>query len=112
MFLFCFCLVSLHGDQCKYTASWWVSPRYYTVDPMLLPLGNPFKCHEEVFGLESGGTTQGSSSLVLYYDHINSITRNTQLLYICYFSPICYLVPINPEIFPEHDNHRISLELY
>ena len=21
---------------------------YYTVDPMLLPSGNPFKCHEEV----------------------------------------------------------------
>ena len=25
-----------------------VSPRYYTVDPMLLPSENPFKCHEEV----------------------------------------------------------------
>ena len=27
-----------------------VSPRYYTVDPMLLLMlsGNPFKCHEEV----------------------------------------------------------------
>ena len=25
-----------------------VSPRHYTVDPMLLPSGNPFKCHEEV----------------------------------------------------------------
>ena len=24
------------------------SPRHYTVDPMLLPSGNPFKCHEEV----------------------------------------------------------------
>ena len=23
-------------------------PRHYTVDPRLLPLGNPFKCHEEV----------------------------------------------------------------
>ena len=22
--------------------------RHYTVDPMLLPSGNPFKCHEEV----------------------------------------------------------------
>ena len=25
-----------------------VSPRLNTVDPMLLPSGNPFKCHEEV----------------------------------------------------------------
>ena len=27
----------------------WVSPRYYTVDPVLLPSGNPFKCHQEFF---------------------------------------------------------------
>ena len=45
------------------------------------------KCLEDqiladVFTLESGVTTEGSSPLVLYYDHINSITRNTQLLYI------------------------------
>ena len=25
-----------------------LSPRHYTVDPRLLPLGNPFKCHEGV----------------------------------------------------------------
>ena len=37
--------------------------------------------------------TEGSCSLVLYNDHVNSITRNTQLLYICYFRPIGYLVP-------------------
>ena len=30
----------------------WVSPRYYTVDPMLLPSENPFKCHEEVLYLQ------------------------------------------------------------
>ena len=30
----------------------WVSPRYYTVDPMLLPSGNPIKCHEEVLSLQ------------------------------------------------------------
>ena len=24
----------------------------YTVDPMLLPSGNPFKCHEEVLSLQ------------------------------------------------------------
>ena len=52
-----------------------------------------------VFGLESGMTTEGSSSFVLYYDHINSINKNTKLLYICYFSPIGYLVPINPGSF-------------
>ena len=27
-------------------------PRYYTVDQMLLPSGNPFKCHEEVLYLQ------------------------------------------------------------
>ena len=30
----------------------WASPRHYTVDPMLLPSGNPFKCHEEVLCLQ------------------------------------------------------------
>ena len=34
------------------TASRWVSPRYYTVDPMLLPSGNPFKCHQEILYLQ------------------------------------------------------------
>ena len=28
------------------------SPRQYTVDPMLLPEGNPFICHEEVLSLQ------------------------------------------------------------
>ena len=28
------------------------SPRHYTVDPMLLPSGNPFKCHEEGLSLQ------------------------------------------------------------
>ena len=52
-----------------------------------------------VFRLQSGVTTEGSSSLVLYYDHINSITRNTQLLYIYYFAFIGYLFSINPRSF-------------
>ena len=30
----------------KCTVKRWVSPRYNTVDPMLIPSGNPFKCHE------------------------------------------------------------------
>ena len=35
-----------------HTVQRWISPRYYTVDPMLLPSGNPFKCHEEVLSLQ------------------------------------------------------------
>ena len=27
-------------------------PRHHTVDPMLFPLRNPFKCHEEVLYLQ------------------------------------------------------------
>ena len=52
----------------------------------------------DVFGLESGVTTEGWASLVLYYDHINSIIRNTQLLYML----LCSYRPPNsdiPEIF-------------
>ena len=37
---------------------------------------------DDVFGLESGVTTEGSCSLVLCCDHINSIATNTQLLYM------------------------------
>ena len=36
----------------------------------------------DVFGLESGVTTEGLCSLVFYYDHVNSITINKQLLSI------------------------------
>ena len=52
----------------------------------------------DVFGLESGVTTEGWSSLALYYDHIKSKTRNTQLLYLLLFS---YWLPNcdTPEIF-------------
>ena len=50
----------------------------------------------DVFGFESGVTTEGWSSLVLYYDHINSITRSTQLLFISCFASVGYLVPIDP----------------
>ena len=53
----------------------------------------------EMLGLENGVTTEGSFSLVIYCDYINSITRNTQLIYMCYFAPIGYLVPINPRSF-------------
>ena len=50
------------------------------------------------FGLESGVTTEGLASFVLYYDRINSITRNTQLLYMLLCS---YWLPNFdiPEIF-------------
>ena len=52
----------------------------------------------DVFGLESGVPTEGWASLVLYYDHINSITRNTQLLQMSLCS---YWLPKSdmPEIF-------------
>ena len=39
----------------------------------------------DAFGLESGVTTEEWASFVLYYDHVNRITRNTQLLYL----PLC-----------------------
>ena len=62
----------------------------------------------DVFGLESGVTTEGSSSLVLYYEHISSITRNTRLLYACYFTPIGYLIPINSRSF----HHMITIAFH
>ena len=52
----------------------------------------------DVFGLESRVTTEGWSSLVLFYDLINSITRHTQLLYML----LCSYWLLNsdiPEIF-------------
>ena len=63
----------------------------------------------DMFRLESGVTTEGSSSLVLYYGHLNSITRHTQLLNIFYFAPIGYLVPINPRSF--HNITTIAFHL-
>ena len=33
----------------KCTVYRWASPRHYSVDPMLLPSGNPFRCHEDFF---------------------------------------------------------------
>ena len=38
------------------------------------------RCLTYIFKLENGVTTEGSCSLFLYYDHVNSITKNTQLL--------------------------------
>ena len=63
----------------------------------------------DMFGLENGVTTEGSSSFVLYCDHINSITGNTQLLYICHFAPIGDLVPINLSSF--HNTTTIAFHL-
>ena len=50
-------------------------------------VGSQAKCLEgqilaDVFRLESGVITERPSSLVIYYDLINIITRNTQLHYI------------------------------
>ena len=53
------------------------------------------RCLADVFGLESGVTTEGSCSLFLYDDHVNSITRSTQLLK-WYFAPAGYLDPMYP----------------
>ena len=35
----------------------------------------------DAFGLESGVTTEGWISLVLYYDHIHSIIKNAATIY-------------------------------
>ena len=43
-FVWCLCMAINVSVQ--------VSPRHYTVDPMLLPSGNPFKCHEDVLSLQ------------------------------------------------------------
>ena len=62
---------------------------------------------EDVFGLESGVTTERWTSLILYYDHIiNSITRNTQLL--LYMILCSYWLPNSdiPEIF-----HNMTISL-
>ena len=40
----------------------------------------------DVFRLESGVTTEGWTSSFFYYDHIQSIIRNTQLLYMLHCS--------------------------
>ena len=63
----------------------------------------------DIFGLESGVTAEGSCYLVLYYDHRNSINRNKQSLFICYFATIGYLVPIYPRSF--HNMTTIALHL-
>ena len=40
------------------------------------------KSWADVFRLESGVTTEGWTSLFFSYDHIHSIMRNMQLLYM------------------------------
>ena len=61
----------------------------------------------DTFELESVVTTEGSYSLVLYCDLMNSITRNTELLHKCYFAPIGYLVPIYPRSF-----HNMTITVF
>ena len=63
----------------------------------------------DVFKLESEVTTDGSCSFVLYYDHVNGKTRNMQLLSICYFASVDYLVPIYPRSF--HNMTTIAFHL-
>ena len=64
----------------------------------------------DMFGFESGVTTEESCSLALYYAHVNGITRNTQLLYVLLCSYRLSRSDIS-EMFPQHDSHSISLEL-
>ena len=59
----------------------WASPRHYTVDPMLLPSGNPFKRHEEVLYLQpliqpkcldifppcTGGCSEGLGAFLFFF---------------------------------------------
>ena len=45
-----FSYMAINVSKC--TVQRWASPRHYTVDPMLLPSGNPFTCHEEVLSLQ------------------------------------------------------------
>ena len=50
-----------------------------------------------VFGLGSGVTTEGWSSLILYYDRTHKIIcPETCSYYIYYFAPIGHLTPIYP----------------
>ena len=42
---------AVHGDYYKCTVQRWASPRHHTVDPRLLPLGNPVKYHVVVLYL-------------------------------------------------------------
>ena len=66
----------------------------------------------DVFGLESGVTTEGWRSFFLYCDHLSSIARNIQLLYTLVCSYWLSLSDV-PEIFPERDGNRsISHELH
>ena len=65
----------------------------------------------DVFRLKTGVTTDRPCSFFIYYDHANSIIRNTQPLYMLLCSYWLSRFDI-PEIFPQHDNHSISLVLY
>ena len=45
MVFFGFGVVSLHGDRCKNTVKLLASPRFFTVDPMRLKIGEPIQYH-------------------------------------------------------------------
>ena len=69
------------------------------------------RCLANIFGLKSGVTTWGVVLSFCYYDYIDGLTRNTQLIYILLCSYWLLRCDV-PEIFPERDNHSVSLELY
>ena len=62
MFFWCPCMAI--------NAKRWASPRHYTVDPMLFPSGNPFKCHEEALNLYLQPSNPPKR-----YDIFSSLTR-------------------------------------
>ena len=56
---------AVHGDYYKCTVQRWASPRHHTVDPRLLPLGNPVKYH-----VPGSGFVFITYVIVYYYYHV------------------------------------------
>ena len=62
----------------------------------------------DIFGLESGVTTEGWTSLFFNYDHIHSTIRNTQLLYMLHCS---YWLPNSDILEIFHNMTTIAFHL-
>ena len=70
------------------------NPRYYTVDPMLSPWGNPFTCHEEVlylrpmippknFDIFPPGCSEGLDAFRIFFKHYLYTTSVLLRYYYC-----------------------------
>ena len=69
------------------------------------------RCWADVIWVVKWSDHEGVVLPCSYYDQENSITRNTQLLYMLFWS--CWLSRSGiSKICPQHDSHNISLELY